>query len=162
MLAGWRRILHRIEDGFLAFVLLVLVLLSASQIGMRLLLDSGWFWAEPASRILVLWLAMLGALAATREGRHIAIDALPRVLPERWRRACWIVTQFFAATVCAALAWYCAQLVLLELEAPVPLFGAVPTWAGMLVLPFGFGLMALRFALSTLSPAPVPSRMSMD
>jgi hypothetical protein len=32
----------------------------------------------------------------------------------------------------------------------------------MLVLPFGFGLMALRFALSTLSPAPVPSRMSMD
>ncbi|MCB1566462.1 MAG: TRAP transporter small permease subunit, partial [Xanthomonadales bacterium] len=49
-------------------------------------------WSEPVSRLLVLWLALLGGLAATREGKHIAIDALPRLLPPLWRRIAWSVS----------------------------------------------------------------------
>lgn len=152
----WRTWLHRAEDGLLASALVLLVLLSTAQILLRSVLETGWVWAEPASRTLVLWLAMLGALAATRDHKHIAIDALPRILPPRWRRAAWILTQGFAAAVCAAMAWYCWQMVAMEREAPVPLFGGVPSWVGMLVLPLGFALMALRFALSVALPPPEP------
>lgn len=158
MLPRWARALHRAEDALLACALLVLVLLSCGQILMRLAFDSGWSWAEPASRTLVLWLAMLGALAATREHKHIAIDALPRLLPATFRRAAWIITQIFAAAVCAGLAWYCWRLLQMEREAPVPLFGPVESWVGMLVLPFGFGLMSLRFVLSTFAPPPALNR----
>jgi TRAP-type C4-dicarboxylate transport system permease small subunit len=158
MLPRFTRVLHRIEDGLLAFALLVLVLLSCGQILMRTGFDSGWIWAEPVSRTLVLWLAMLGALAATREHRHIAIDAFPRLLPARLRRAAWIITQGFAAAVCAALAWYCWLMLQMEREAPVALFGPVESWVGMLILPPGFALMALRFALSTGSAPPPPER----
>lgn len=152
----WRKTLHRAEDGLLASALLLLVLLSVAQILLRSVLETGWVWAEPASRTLVLWLAMLGALAATRDHKHIAIDALPRILPPRWRRVAWMLTQGFAAIVCAAMAWYCWQMVAMEREAPVPLFGSVSSWVGMLVLPAGFGLMALRFALSVAVPPPAP------
>jgi TRAP-type C4-dicarboxylate transport system permease small subunit len=156
MLSRWRQRLHRAEDGLLAFALVLLLLLSVAQIVMRTFLDTGWVWAEPASRTLVLWLAMLGALAATREHKHIAIDALPRLFAPTWRRAVWALTQVFAAAICAAMAWYCWQLVSMEREAPVPLFGALPSWAGMLILPLGFGLMALRFALAAASAPPPP------
>lgn len=156
MLQRWRQRLHRAEDAVLAVMLIVLVLLSVAQIGLRVLFDSGWIWAEPASRTMVMWLAMLGALAATREGKHIAIDAIPRLLPAGWRRLSWALTQSFAAVICAAMTWYCVRLLQLELEAPVPLFGPVQSWVAMLILPFGFGLMAVRFAISAaLSPPPL-------
>lgn len=157
MMQRLRRRIQRIEDALLTCLLLALIVIACGQIGLRLLFDSGWVWAEPASRALVLWLAMFGALAATRDGKHIAIDALPRMLPPRWRRASWVVTQAFATLVCAAMTWYCLQLLALEREAPVLLFGPVQSWVAMLVLPLGFGLMTLRFGLSAFAPPPPAS-----
>lgn len=156
-MARWTRILHRVEDGLLALLLLVLLVLAVSQIGLRVLFDTGLVWSEPVSRLLVLWLALLGGLAATREGKHIAIDALPRLLPRLGRRVAWGISQTGAAVICAALAWYSLSLVQLELGAPSYLIAKIPSWLGMLVLPFGFGLMAVRFLLSALTHDPSDS-----
>lgn len=153
-LARWRRRLVAIEDGLLAFLLLALLAVAIGQILLRVVADAGTSWAEPVSRLLVMWLAVLGALAATRERRHIAIDALPRLLPPRAQRAAWALAQLTAAGICAVLAWLGADLIALELEAPTTLPGGLPSWVGMLVLPFGFGLMALRFAIAALLEPP--------
>ncbi|MEZ5464470.1 MAG: TRAP transporter small permease [Lysobacteraceae bacterium] len=144
----WLRGLHRIEDGLLALLLLALLTLAVSQIALRVFFDTGLLWSEPVSRLLVLWLALLGGLAATREGKHIAIDAIPRLLPPLGRRIAWIIAQCGAALIAGALAWYSVSMIELELEVPTYLVGTLPNWVGMLVLPFGFGLMALRFLLS--------------
>jgi len=73
--------LHRVEDALTALLVSALLLLSLVQIAMRLFFHSGLDWAEPVSRVGVLWLALLGALGAARAHRHIAIDALPKLLP---------------------------------------------------------------------------------
>ena len=78
--------LHQAEDLLLATLLGSLVLVALAQIGLRLFFGSGLEWAEPVSQMGVLWLALLGALGAARSHRHIAIDALPRMLPPFWRR----------------------------------------------------------------------------
>ena len=156
-MSRWTRQLHRVEDALLALILLLLLLLAVSQIALREFFDSGLVWSEPVSRLLVLWLALLGGLAATREGKHIAIDALPRLLPPTARRIAWSISQFGAAAICAALAWYSVSMVQMELEAPSYLIAKIPSWLGMLVLPFGFGLMALRFLLSALTHDPSAS-----
>lgn len=153
-LARWRRRLVALEDGLLALLLLGLLAVAVGQILLRVVADAGVSWAEPVSRLLVMWLAVLGALAATRERRHIAIDALPRLLPPRGRRAAWVVSQLTAAGICAVLAWLGADLIVLELEAPATLPGGLPSWVGMLVLPFGFGLMALRFVICAVLEPP--------
>jgi TRAP-type C4-dicarboxylate transport system permease small subunit len=57
------------EDGLMAILLSATILLAASQILLRNLFDSGIIWADPTLRIMVLWLALLGAIAATREMR---------------------------------------------------------------------------------------------
>lgn len=152
--SGWLRRLHRVEDLLLAGLLLVLVALACSQILLRTVFDTGFTGSEAAARTLVLWVAMLGALAATRERRHLAIDALPRLLPPALRRACWMLTQLFAAFIAGALAWYCGTLLAWEVEAPTPLFAGLPSWVGMLILPPGFALMSLRFLLSSVQAPP--------
>ena len=155
----WVRRLHQAEDVLLAALLAALLLLSLAQIGLRLFLDTGLAWAEPAGRAGVLWLALLGALGATRGRRHIAIDALPRVLPPAARRVAWAVAQAATAVLCAGLAWLGWGLVQLEREAPMPFIAGVPSWIPMLALPAGFGLMALRFALAAAATPPEPRDM---
>ena len=51
--------LHRAEERLLAALLGVLLLLSVLQIALRIFFDTGLEWAEPVSRMGVLWLALL-------------------------------------------------------------------------------------------------------
>jgi len=147
-LPRWRRGLHAIEDVVRTTLLLGLLGLAVSQIVLRVAFDTGLLWSEPVSRLMVLWLALLGGLSATREQRHIAIDAFPRLLPRPARVVAWWLAQAGAAVICGLLTWYSIGMIELELEAPTYLVGRFPNWIGMLVLPFGFGLMALRFLLA--------------
>lgn len=154
----WLGRLHRAEDLLLAALALGLLGLAVAQIALRLVFDSGLDWAEMAGRAGVFWLALLGALGATRDRRHIAIDALPRVLPPWARQLAWWASQSAAAALCAAMAWLGWGLVQLEREAPVPFIAGVPSWWPMLVLPAGFGLMALRFLLAARAGPPAEGR----
>ena len=154
MLDRWLQRLHRAEDALLAGLLGALLLLAVVQILLRLLVDGGLGWAEPVSRTGVFWLAMMGALGATRSHKHIAIDALPRLLPPPMKRAAWAITQLAAGALCVAMAWFDIGLIGLEREAPVPFVAGIPSWVPMLVIPAGFGLMALRFLLASLIPPP--------
>lgn len=158
MIERWQRRLHRAEDALLAAMLLALLLLSVLQIVLRLFFETGLAWAEPLSRMGVLWLALLGALGATRQRQHILIDVLQRLSGPRTRRVLWTITQLAAAVVAALLAWFGAGLVGLERDAPVPFVLGIPSWVPMLVLPLGFGLMALRFVFAAVAGPPPPEQ----
>lgn len=156
MIERWRGRLHRAENALLASMLLALLLLAVVQIGMRLVFETGLAWAEPLSRMGVLWVALLGALGATRQRQHIMIDVFQRLSGPRVRRVLWIVTQSGAAVVAALLAYFGAGLVGLERESPVPFVLGIPSWVPMLALPLGFGLMSLRFVFAALAGPPPP------
>ncbi len=151
-LLGW---LHAFENGVLVLLVLTLVVLAATQIMARFFFDSGWVWIDPATRALVLWTAMLGAVAAARDERHINLDAITRLLKGPWLRLARFVTFAFAAVVCGFIAYYSVGLVQLDRESGTMAFAKVPAWMVELIMPTGFGLLALRFALrSLIKPAP--------
>jgi TRAP-type C4-dicarboxylate transport system permease small subunit len=154
MIGTLLRGLHRAEDWLLAALLGVLLLLAVLQIALRIFFDTGLEWAEPVSRMGVLWLALFGALGAARAHRHIAIDALPRLLPTGLRRAAWVVTQLATATICGMLAWYGWGMFTMEREVPSVFVEGVASWWPMLAFPVGFGLLALRFAVSAFGEPP--------
>lgn len=143
----WLELLHRIETGILAALLGVLVVLSAAQIALRNLLDTSVTWGDPLLRVLVLWVGLLGALAASREDRQISVDVLSRLLSGRARSAAEAVTAVFTTLITGLLAYHAARFVLSELQAGSPGFGAAPAWALEAILPVGFGLIALRYAI---------------
>lgn len=140
------RLLHGLENALLTALVGVLILLAGAQILARMLFDTGFLWADGLLRNLVVWIAMFGAMAAAREGKHLAVDLLPHLRDGWLRRLGGLLAQGFAAAICAALAWYSLQLVQLEREGGALAFANVPTWAVQTILPAGFAVMALRFA----------------
>jgi TRAP-type C4-dicarboxylate transport system permease small subunit len=149
-----RKFLLGLEVALLALMLSAMILLAAWQILLRNLFDSGLFWADPALRMMVLWLALLGAIAATQEDRHIRIDLFSRFLSARGKAWTNLITDLFSSLVCGLIAWHGGRLVYFEWQDGTQLFGGLPAWLGESIIPLGFGIMALRF----LSSAPLRLR----
>ncbi len=143
--------LRKGEELLLALLLTGMILLAGSQILLRNLFDSGIAWAEPLLRLLVLWVGMLGAMLATREDKHIRIDIISRYLPPHRQHISNRVTSAVSTLVCALLAYHSGRFVYFELQDGTEAFNGMPAWLAELVLPIGFTIMALRFALHTLS-----------
>lgn len=142
--------LVKLEDLLLAFLLTGMILLAALQIILRNFFDTGIAWADPSLRIAVLWLAMLGAMAATRDGNHIHIDLLSRLLPPKGKSGSRRATDFFSAIVCGLLAWHAGRFVYFEWQDGSTLFAAFPAWLAEIILPVGFAVIALRFLVATI------------
>lgn len=141
------RLVHGIEDGLLVLLLAALVVLAAAQIVLRNVFGSGILWADPALRVLVLWVGMAGALAATRDDRQITVDVVARWAPSRWRAGIRVVTDLFTAGVCGMLAWHGVRLVAGDRQAGIDAFGDVPLWLCEAVLPVAFAVIAVRSVL---------------
>jgi len=153
-LAGLRRLLLRLEDLLLGLVLSGMILLASSQILLRNLWEYSIPWGDPGLRLMVLWITLLGAMAATRDHNHIRIDLLSRYLPHSLKRIAGRISDLFAALVCALLAWHAARFVLFEMEDGSRFLDLMPLWPLQLVMPVGFGIMALRLLLSAVTGQP--------
>ncbi|MGB1581522.1 MAG: TRAP transporter small permease [Nevskiales bacterium] len=158
-LRRWSDRLAQLEDWLLAGMLGSMIVLACLQILLRNGFDSGLTWIDPLLRVMVLWLGLLGALAASRGNRHIIIDVLgPFMGPANKRRAA-IITHAFTAVVCAAIAYFATQFVISEAEFGTDGVLGLPIWILQAVIPAGFGLMALRYlalCIETLrNPPPV-------
>jgi len=149
------RIISRIEAGLLTLLLLGLIVLGVAQIGFRNLAGMALPWADGAMRAIVLWLAMIGGVAATGRLRHIRIDLVERWLPPV--AVIWLRRLVFAATavICLILTWTSLDIVALEYEFQAIAFLDVPNWIVQAIVPIGFGLMTVRFFAWTVFPPAV-------
>jgi TRAP-type C4-dicarboxylate transport system permease small subunit len=129
---------------------------------LRNVFDTGLAWSAPLLRVLVLWVGLLGAMAAARRDQHIAIDALSRLLPRTGRCLVHALTRAFAAGVSLLIGFHAARLVLEDRSAGSIAFASVPAWVCESILPFAFAMIGVRFALvaaralrDALQPEPV-------
>ena len=134
-----------VENTLLAVVLFAMIGLAAAQVLLRSVFGGGLAWADEALRLLVLWAAMLGAIAASRDNVHLRIDLLSRFLPVAWRRSTAVLVDLFAATVSAILAWYSWSFVAQSREFGDQVLGTWPAWAFQAILPAAFALIAYRY-----------------
>ena len=140
-----------LENAVLFCLLGGLILLSASQIALRNIFSTGLPWADPAIRMMVLWLALVGGIAAGRDRKQIAIDVVTRLLPERARRIADIAACLFTSAVTTALAWHSLRFVRDSYVYGDTVFGAWPAWVFQIILPIGFAAIAYRYFLRALT-----------
>jgi len=149
-------ILGRIEGGFVVLFLTAMVVLTFIRITLRALHVHGHFqwanavmgyfdWAELMVRLLVLWVAFLGASLVTRKQKHIKIDLMSEFLPSRWLPCRELVLSLVCAVVTALMVKASWHYVLMERSFGSTLFLGMPTWIGQMILPAGFFLIFLRF-----------------
>lgn len=139
--------LKLVESGLLVVLLSVMILLAAYQVLARNFFDSGILWGDPLVRVLVLWVTFIGATIASRDDEHIRIDLLTRFIGPVSQEALVRLRSLFTAFVAGVFSWYSLQFVLLDYEDGIIAFAKVPAWMCEVVMPFGAGLIALRYLL---------------
>lgn len=143
---GAARALRATEEAVAAAVLAAMALLILIEIVLR-----PWYgFLIPGSpvfvRQLTMWVALLGAALAAREGRLLAL-ATGTFLPARACRRVEMATATVAAAVAAILCVGSVTLVIQEREMGTRLAAGLNAWMSQLVLPIGFGLVAVRLVL---------------
>ena len=131
-------------------LLAAMILLAAGQIVLRNFFGVGFIWSDEALRLLVLWVAVAGAVAASRSDKHINIAVLDRFLPGRLGAAKDLLVHAFTAGICGLVAWHGYLFVRTSREYGDMLLGGVPAWLVQLILPLGFGLICYRYGLFSL------------
>ena len=137
-------LLHRTEELLAAGALAAMALLPLAEIVVRPIVTGGIPGSIPFVQHLTLWVGFLGAGLAARQNKLIAL-ATATFIPEGTARQ---VAQAFAATVgatvSAILAWSAIDVVAIEMEVGGEIALGVPSWVFQLVLPFAFGVIAVR------------------
>ncbi len=141
------KLLHRIEDGILISLLLIMIIMAVLQITLRNLFDSGILWGDAFVRVTVLWIGLIGAMIASRNNHHISIDIVSKFLPDRLKNICRLLTQLFTAAICGIMTYYSTTFVLLEKEDGIHAFASVPVWLCEAIIPAAFFVMALRYII---------------
>jgi TRAP-type C4-dicarboxylate transport system permease small subunit len=149
-LARW---VDRVERALLTGMVTAMVAIAALQILLRNVWHTGLPWAEPLLGMGLLWLTMLGALAAAGLGRHLAIDLASALLPRQ--ASAWIgrATSLFAAIVCGLLAWAAGRYVGFQRDMAMGDLLGWPLWKHYMAIPIVFWLIAFRFTIRAVVPA---------
>ena len=109
----------------------------------------GFMWADPTLRWMVLWVGMIGAMVATRSGRHLNMDAFARLLPASIRRWVDVVINLFAAGVCGVLLYVAFPYLQEEMQGGGEnIVGPIQRWQGESVFVLVFAVMTFRFLLA--------------
>lgn len=141
------RIGRLIENLALVVILSGMILLASGQILLRNVFSGGFAWADEALRLMVLWVAMLGAVVASREDRHISIDVLARVLPDVIKRWTIALVNAFTAAVSYTLAWFSWEFVAESRKYEDQLLNDLPAWLFQSILPVAFFLIGYRYSI---------------
>ncbi len=135
------------ENFFILALVSALIFLSVAQIILRNIFSWSFSWGDGLIRLLVLWLALAAAIAASRDDKMIAIDLLSRVLPGRWKNFVTFLTNLFAGVVTGLLAFFSWTFVEDSRVFGDTLLGGWPAWVCQIILPFGFAVISYRYWL---------------
>jgi C4-dicarboxylate transporter DctQ subunit len=139
------------ETVTLVSMLATMMLVAVGQIVMRQVFESSLSWADELVRLMVLWLALVGSIAACRENRHIRIDALSHVLPDTAVKLIRILVDVFAAIVCGIIAVQAWRYLQVEIEYKVTVLVDTPAWIAHAIMPAAFALISYRFLIDVFS-----------
>ena len=136
---------RRVENGICALALLAMGLLPVLELGLRALFGSGLPGSVGYVQNLTLWVGFLGAIIASREGRHLSLSTGSLVVPGSLQPLAASLTTIVSTMVGAGLFWASLGFVQSEMADPVRIGGWLPLWCVESVLPLSFLIITWRF-----------------
>ena len=141
--AGWRRVLRDGENFLMVLALAALLALPLIEMVLRRF-HSGISGSTAFVQHFTLIVGMLGGAIAARDNRLLSFSTLASFFKGRIKSAARILSSGAAAAISAFLCWGSGQFLLKEREGGGQLAYHIPLWVVELILPVGFGLVALR------------------
>ncbi|WP_176503157.1 TRAP transporter small permease [Cobetia sp. 5-11-6-3] len=145
MKLGW---LHKAEETLFLLLLVAMVLLVFVEVVLRFVFNTGISWSQEATLYLAGWFVLIGVSWGVKQGAHIGVDVVVKMLPLIWQR----VATLAALVICMA---YCVMLLVGSYEylSLMQMIGielediAIPKWYALTILPIAMLLLMLRFAV---------------
>jgi tripartite ATP-independent transporter DctM subunit len=142
-----RAVAARAENTLATLALGGIMLLPLGEIVLRRVISTGIPGSAPFTLNLTLWVGLLGAAIAAREGKLLTLatgEFLPRGRIAEWAH---VVGGFAGSAIAMMFAVGGLGLVLTERAAGDEIALGVKTWVSTLAFPIGFTLIGLRLAL---------------
>lgn len=149
ILLGLKQNLITIEKFIAAFCLLLLLILSLSQVIMRNFFEIGFADIDIIARHLVLFVTFMGAALVSEGNQHIKIDCVTAVINESKKQKLKTPLLVISSAVCAIFFYYAVQFWLDE-KTYAPDNEQLSLYLA-LILPFGFLTLSLHFLLLSLT-----------
>jgi len=159
----YRKRAQQIEGLVLGWLLLGMALLAFLQVVMRYLFHSGFSWGEEVNRYLCVVLTFGGAALGIEKGSHFTMDALYRIMPERFKPFLASLIHLISALIYAVVAGYgiiqVSRLYRFSSHSPAL---QMPMFIPYLVIPLGCSLMAWRSLRLLFRPVAAAGNSSSD
>jgi len=137
-------IAFRTEESLATLALAGIMLLPLAEIAVRTIWSEGIRGAGPFAQNLTVWVGLLGAAIAAREGKLLTLatgEFLPKGAVTKFAHVLAAITGSAIATMFAVGGW---ALIATERAAGDEIAAGVPIWISVVVFPIAFGLIALR------------------
>ena len=138
------RRLWQLENFLVSLALAALMLLPLIEIVGRKVFHGGIDGAAAFQQHLVLIIGLLGGMFAARDRRLLSLSTLTTFLKGGWQTFARVFSSAFAAGITVFLCLAAVQLVQSEKEGGKFLAYDIPVWTVQLIMPLGFGVIALR------------------
>lgn len=94
------QVFFKLCNWVLVASMVAMVVMVFGNVVLRAVLNSGIDMSEEVPRFLFVWMTFIGAIVAMREGTHLGVDTLVRVLPLRGKKVCWALSQVLIIICC--------------------------------------------------------------
>lgn len=151
LMTAFLYVLHRLERGMLAALLMAMLAIYSLAIAVRELVPS-WAryvaWNEEATRYMLVWLVFLALGLALAEGRQVAMTSYLVKLSPKLRKVLEKLIDMSGLVFSLYISWigFDLTLTIAGTGQVSPTLGLSAAWL-YLALPVGFLLLALRYAL---------------
>ena len=92
--------LFKVFDSLIVVGMAVISILVFANVVLRYGFNSGISAAVELSRVILVWIIFMGAVAGLAKGAHLSVDILVARLPQKARFACFLVA-------CCLMLWCC-------------------------------------------------------
>ncbi len=136
----------RIENSIALAAMAGIILLPLGEIVLRKWFATGIPGAAPFAQHLTMWVGMLGAAIAARDGKLLSLATGEFLAHSRTAHVARFVAAVIGGGVATIFAVGGINLVKLDIAEETEIAAGIPVWWADLVLPLAFGLIALRLA----------------
>jgi len=146
-----KSILKTIEDYLVVLLLSLIILVSLTQIGMRLFFNSSIIWGDEFIKIIILWLAMIASVSASRSNRHLKIDLIDNFFSNKISHLPKIISKLFVSIICGVVTWHSILYIHLIITFDETVLNGFPAWIAYAIVPLSFFMMSYRYFFQALS-----------
>lgn len=156
----------KIEKNILIFSLLAATLILFLQVVMRKVFNNSLSWSEELARYIFMWQIWCGISIAQRQGRHIQVDLIFRLVRGWGKKAVRILVALINIAFCCLMVYVGWQVVSthLALGTLSPAM-RIPMWLVYLSLPFSFFVTMIRYVqglIQDIEGGPKPANLALE